>query len=104
MSILTGTAAGWATFAAIIGAAFTALGIWFKHGPDRRRAQNELAQIETYEAELIRTDYAKQIKDFRMEVHGETTFTPSRASFVLATRSVTSVTIGSAQWQSFLSF
>lgn len=41
-----------------------------KYGPDRRRAENEGQQIKINEAELIRADYAKQIADFRMEVHG----------------------------------
>ncbi len=64
---LTGSAAQWATFVVIIIGGITA---WFKYAPERRRAANEGDQIKINEAELIRTDYAKQIADFRREVHG----------------------------------
>lgn len=70
MPELSGSFAQWALFGTAVTAFFTALGIWFKHAPDRRRAANELEQIKINEAELIRTDYTKQIKDFRLEVHG----------------------------------
>ena len=70
MPELSGSFAQWALFGTAITAFFTALGIWFKHGPDRKRAANEAQLIEINEAEMIRTDYAKQIRDFRMEVHG----------------------------------
>ncbi len=67
---LTGSAAAWATFAAIVAAAFTALGIWFRHGPDRKRADNERKALDATEMERILADYADQIKAFRLEVHG----------------------------------
>ncbi len=49
--------------AAFITAFFTALGIWFKYGPDRTRAENESRVIENAE-------YARQHTEWRKEVHG----------------------------------
>ena len=69
LGIPLGTAFQGGTLFAIIVAAFTALGIWIKHGPDRTRAKNEGDQIEVDAAEVIRTDYAQQVKEFRAEVH-----------------------------------
>jgi len=80
LSNLTGTAASWTLVGIAITSFFTALGIWFKHGPDRLRAANEAianaAQAaitakaaETSEMEKVLANYGAQIKDFRDEVH-----------------------------------
>ncbi len=42
---------------------------WITGMPDRTRAGNEREQLKINEAELIRTDYAAQIQEFRVEVH-----------------------------------
>ena len=65
MPELTGSFAPWALVGTVVTVFSTTIGIWFKHGPDWRRAGNEFEQIKINEAELIRSDYAKQIPDFR---------------------------------------
>lgn len=67
MGVPLGTVFQGGTLLAILGAG---LMWWIKGMPDRRRAMNEAEQIAVNEAELIRTDYAKQIAAFRTEVHG----------------------------------
>ncbi len=57
-----GTVFQGATFAAILTAILTALGIWFKYGPDRARAENEGRVIENAE-------YDRQHRAWRDEVH-----------------------------------
>ncbi len=51
-----------ATLAAIVTAILTALGIWFRYGPDRTRAENEAKVIDN-------TEMARQYKEWRAEVH-----------------------------------
>ncbi|MDQ3023221.1 MAG: hypothetical protein M3R04_02370 [bacterium] len=57
-----GTVFQGATFAAVLTALLTALGIWFKYGPDRTRADNEGTVIRNAED-------ARQHRLWRDEVH-----------------------------------
>lgn len=54
---------------ALIAGIAMAVGAWMKQRPASQHAENEAMQISSKEAELIRTDYAQQIRDFRLEVH-----------------------------------
>lgn len=67
LGLQLGTVFQGGTLLAVIGAVII---WWIRGAPDRQRADNEADQIKINEAELIRTDYAKQIRDFRLEVHG----------------------------------
>ncbi len=64
-----GTVFQGATFAAIITAILTALGIWIKYAPERGRVANERKTIDMAEMDKILADYAEQVKAFRIEVH-----------------------------------
>ncbi len=65
-----GTVFQGATFAAIVTAILTAVGIWLKYAPERGRVANERKTIDMAEMDKILADYADQVKAFRSEVHG----------------------------------
>lgn len=60
MSLETAFQAG--TMAVGVASFFTALGIWFRYGPDRHRASNEEKVIDNAEV-------ASRLREFRAEVH-----------------------------------
>ncbi len=66
----TGTLPAWGAFLSLLAILMGAVTVYIRGIPDRFRVKNEARQIEINEAELIRADYAKQIADFRTEVHG----------------------------------
>lgn len=50
------------TMAVAVASLFTALGIWFRYGPERKRATNEEKIIDN-------ADISSRLKEFRLEVH-----------------------------------
>ncbi len=66
MTLLTGSAAQWATLAAIIIGGITA---WFKYGPDRKRADNEGIIIANMDAERLRREYDDLNQQNRKDIH-----------------------------------
>lgn len=68
VELSTISAGNWLVIAMMIGGAAA---IWWIRGmPERHRAANEAMRLKISEAEVIRTDYAKQIQEFRQEVQG----------------------------------
>lgn len=68
-AFLTGSAAQWGLLGAFITAFFTALGIWFKYGPDRRRAENEAKSLEVTTEAKLRDEMTALNKQARKDIH-----------------------------------
>ncbi len=65
-----GTLPQWGAFLSLLAILMGGVTVYIRGIPDRLRVRNEARQIEIDEAELIRSDYAQQIVEFRKEVHG----------------------------------
>ena len=67
--LLSGNTAQWTLVGVVITSFFTALGIWFKYEPDRKRANNEEKAIELSDAEKLRLEYTGLNKQARQDIH-----------------------------------
>jgi hypothetical protein len=65
-----GTLSQIGSFVALVGLFAGMVTVWIKGMPERSRVANEARQLDINEAESLRVDYAKQIREFRAEVHG----------------------------------